>query len=75
MNRIVILATGVLLAACSSPESTRTQAGGPGADKGNHGEVVLMHEGSRPYEGTPRLIPAEPPALDPASQAHRLSRR
>jgi hypothetical protein len=74
MNRIVpaaILAAS--LVACSSPEATRTRGGGAGADKGNRGEAVLMHEGSRPYAGTPLLIPSQGPSLDSARQAHRLS--
>jgi hypothetical protein len=64
----------VVLSACGSPEAERVRGGGPGADIGNRGEVVVMHEGSRPYAGTPRLIPAEPPPLEAARQAHLLSR-
>ena len=75
MNRILIAASLIVLAACTSPESTRTQGGGPGADTGNRRDVVLMHEGSRPYHGTPLLIPADGPALASSSQADRLSRR
>jgi hypothetical protein len=48
----------LLLAACTSPESERTLGGGPGADVGNRGDPVEMHEGSRPYASTPRLIPS-----------------
>jgi len=40
---------------CTSPEATRTRAGGPGADVGNRGEIVSMHDGSDPYWGTPRI--------------------
>lgn len=61
-------------AACTSPESARTQGGGPGADIGNRGEVVLMHEGSRPFADTPRLAPAKGPDLTSALHADRLSR-
>ena len=43
----------VLLAACTSPESRRVRGGGPGADVGNRTPVVHMHEGARPYHGTP----------------------
>lgn len=75
MKHLLFIAALFLVSACTSPESTRTQGGGPGADKGNRGPVVLMHEGARPYEGTPRLIPAEAPPLETASQAHRLSQR
>jgi hypothetical protein len=75
MNRVSIVASLVVLAACTSPESTRMQGGGPGADTGNRRDVVFMHEGSRPYHGAPLLIPADSPALASASQADRLSRR
>jgi len=44
------------LVACTSPEATRQRAGGPGADVGNHGRVEL-HEGARPYAGTPIVMP------------------
>jgi hypothetical protein len=63
------------LAACASPEITRTRGGGPGADVGNRDKFVQMHEGSRPFESTPKLIPAKHPPLDPASQADELSRK
>lgn len=71
MRCIVVL---VLLAGCSSPEGDRVRGGGPGADVGNRGDPVVMHEGSQPYAGTPRLIPAEAPPIEPASQARQLSR-
>jgi hypothetical protein len=58
--------------ACTSPESQRTIGGGPGADKGNRGNPVVMHEGSRPYAGTPRLIPAQAPSIEPSTQARQL---
>lgn len=74
MSRVLVALIATALAACTSPEATRTRGGGPGADKGNRGDVVLMHEGSRPYAGTPRLIPTDPPPLDGARQAHLLSR-
>jgi hypothetical protein len=60
---------------CSSPETTRTRGGGPGADSGNRDKIVRTHEGSRPFEKTPRLIPTKHPPLDPASQADQLSRK
>ena len=69
-----LIALLVLLAGCSSPEAERVRGGGPGADVGNRGNPVVMHEGSKPYEGTPRLIPAEAPPVDPAMQAYQLSR-
>jgi len=65
----------VVLAACSSPEATRTQGGGPGGDTGNQPEFVRMHEGSRPYHETPRLVPVATPALDSASQAREFGQR
>jgi hypothetical protein len=74
MNRPVLALIAALLAACTSPESTRTRGGGPGADTGNRGAVVLMHEGAKPYQNTPRLIPVQSPSLDGAQQAHELSR-
>jgi hypothetical protein len=60
-RRPVGLALGLamVLAACTSPEATRTGAGGPGADTGNHGRVVEMHEGSQPYWSTRRLLSEE----------------
>jgi hypothetical protein len=68
------LVAGVILAACASPEATRLRAGGPGADVGNRGAVVNMHEGSRPYWDTPRVAGIQGPSLEPSSQADRLSR-
>jgi hypothetical protein len=77
VNLAVILLTTFLfcLAGCASPETTRTRGGGPGADGGNRGKVVEMHEGSRPFWKTPQLIPAKHPPLEPAAQADELSRR
>ena len=68
---IAALATG----ACTSPETMRTRGGGPGADLGNRGAVVRMHEGSRPYAGTPKLIGAEHPSLDGARHASEFGRK
>ena len=52
--RRVLLALAMLGAvACSSPEATRSRGGGPGGDVGNHGTVVQIHEGARPFYGTP----------------------
>lgn len=73
MTRLLVLLVVTAAVGCTSPESERTRGGGPGADTGNRREAVLMHEGARPYEGTPRLIAVEPPDLDAANQAHRLS--
>jgi hypothetical protein len=63
------------LAACSSPEATRTRGGGPGGDTGNRPDVVRMHEGSRPYHEIGRMVPGAVPALDPAAQAREYGRR
>jgi hypothetical protein len=52
---VVSLALAGLLAACASPEATRTRAGGSGADVGNRGSVVVMHDGADPYWRTPRM--------------------
>lgn len=68
-------AFALALAACDSPEATRTQGGGPGGDIGNRPEIVRMHEGSRPYHDTPQLVPGETPSLDSASQAREFGRR
>jgi hypothetical protein len=72
-GRFLVLAA-LALAACTSPEAERTRGGGPGADIGNRGNPVVMHEGSQPYAGTPRLIPTEAPSLEGARQARQLSR-
>lgn len=62
----------VALAACSSPEQERVR-GEAGADVGNRGQPVVMHEGSKPYENTPRLIGADASPVDGATQARQLS--
>ena len=73
-GRMVI--TGVLLVlGCTSPEVTRTRGGSPGADVGNRQETVRLHEGARPFENTPKLIPGKHPPLEPANQADEISRR
>jgi hypothetical protein len=72
---LVWLGLGALAAACTSPEATRLQAGGPGADPGNRGSLVEMHEGSQPYWKTPRRLADRIQApSDVARQADRLSR-
>jgi len=73
-NSIIFLAVLSLLAACTSPETTRTRGGGPGADVGNRGKVVRMHEGSDPFAKTPKIIRAQNPSLAGARQADQLSR-
>jgi len=72
---IAMVALVFYVAACASPETTRTRGGGPGADVGNRGKTVQMHEGSRPFEKTPQIISAQHPPLAPASQADQLSRQ
>lgn len=52
---VASLALAGLLAACASPEATRTRAGGPGADVGNRNPVVVIHDGADPYWRTPRI--------------------
>jgi hypothetical protein len=48
-----------MLAACTSPEASRTRGGGPGADIRNVDARIQMHAGSRMYHQTPCLIPDE----------------
>jgi len=72
---IFLTALSCYLVGCASPETTRTRGGGPGADGGNRGKFVEMHEGSQPFWKTPKIIPTKHPPLDPANQAHELSRR
>ena len=72
---IVLIALLLYLGACASPELTRTRGGGPGADPGNRGKIARIHEGARPFENTPKLIPTKHPPLDSANQADQLSRR
>jgi hypothetical protein len=72
---VALIALSLCFAACSSPEVTRTRGGGPGADVGNRTQSVQMHEGSRPFDKTPILIPAKHPPLNPANQADELSRK
>jgi hypothetical protein len=73
-GRMVI--TGVLLVlGCTSPEVTRTRGGGPGADVSNRQEIIRIHEGARPFEKTPKLIPGQHPPLESANQADEISRR
>jgi hypothetical protein len=64
----------LLLGGCTSPEADRARGAGAGADVGNRGNPIVMHEGSAPYAGTPRLIPGEAPPLEGATQARQLSR-
>jgi hypothetical protein len=75
LSVIPIIALLLYLAGCASPELTRTRGGGPGADIGNRDKFVQMHEGAKPFEKTPKIIPTKHPSLDPANQADQLARR
>ena len=75
---LALLAVAGVAVGCTSPEATRVQGGGPGADVGNRGRVVQMHEGSRPFEGTPRLVGPvgmDRERIEPARTMDRLSRQ
>jgi hypothetical protein len=72
---VLLLLAFSALAACDSPEDTRSRGGGPGADVGNRGKVVDMHEGSQPFWKTPQLIASKHPPLESARQADQLSRQ
>jgi hypothetical protein len=65
----------LVVGGCSSPEAARNRGGGPGADLGNRGEIVRMHEGAQPYANTPKVMPAKHPSLESASHADQLSRK
>jgi hypothetical protein len=69
----VVIVVGVT--ACASPEATRQRGGGAGADVGNRGNIVIMHEGSHRYWQTPRRPGISGPSIEPARQAARLSER
>jgi hypothetical protein len=71
----MLLIAFTALAACVSPEATRTRGGGPGADVSNRTKVVEMHEGSQPFWETPQVITTKHAPLEAARQAYELSRR
>ena len=71
---VIFLAAVFALGACTSPETTRSRGGGPGADVGNRTKVLRMHEGADPFAKTPKIIPAQSPPLAGARQADQLSR-
>jgi hypothetical protein len=75
LSLIIFSAALFFLAGCASPETARTRGGGRGADLGNRGKIVQMHEGSKPFEKTPIKISVQHPPLAPASQADQLSRQ
>ena len=70
----VVLLMSMIASGCDSPERTRTRGGGRGADVGNRGPAVRMHEGSQPFWKTP-TVPVEHPPLESAQQARELSRQ
>jgi len=72
---ITLLLIFTAVAACTSPEATRTRGGGPGADVGNRTKTVQMHEGSKPFAKTPQIIPTKHASTSSAAQAHELSRK
>jgi len=73
---LMLLVGCVAVAACTSPEATRTRGGGPGADVGNRRQTVILHEGADPFWKTPDRIPGERhPPLASARQAEQLSDR
>ena len=74
-RRAIFLAALLMLVACTSPETTRTRGGGPGADVGNRTKSVRLHEGADPFAKTPKLIPAQHPSLAGARQADERSRQ
>jgi hypothetical protein len=68
---LLVLVLGGALCACTSPESTRMRAGGPGADPGNRrAGAVQLHAGAQPYWRTPRRLARSVQApIDSARQA------
>lgn len=71
----MVLGLAGLLAGCGSPEATRVRGGGPGADTGNHGSVVQLHDGAEPYWRTPRRLARDLTGdISGAREAERASR-
>ncbi len=60
MARLIGLLAVALSAvvACTSPEAGRARGGGAGADPGNRATVLQLHDGSRPFYGTPLKAPS-----------------
>ena len=76
--KVTTFATLIFLAAfsaCVSPETQRSRGGTAGADVGNRGQVLKMHEGAEPFYKTPQIIGARHAPLESATQAEQLSRR
>jgi hypothetical protein len=72
---VVLLLLAFYLVACASPETARSRGAGPGADVGNRGEVVEMHEGSEPYWRTPHIIEVKGGDTTGAGEHDQRSRR
>jgi hypothetical protein len=72
---VLLMLIAAAAAGCTSPESTRTRGGGPGADRGNRPAAVKMHEGSDPFAKTPVRIGKAHPRLDPARHAKQFDQR
>jgi hypothetical protein len=75
MKLALLTIVAAVVAGCTSPEANRARGGGPGADVGNRSSIVRMHEGSHPFERTPKIIGAKHPPLEPARQASEFDRR
>jgi hypothetical protein len=60
--RRALLLVALVLPACTPPEAERTRGGGPGADVGNRGSEVVLHERRRPEAEVPLLVPGSRPA-------------
>jgi hypothetical protein len=75
MKLALLTIVAAAVAGCTSPEANRSRGGGPGADVGNRRAIVRMHEGSRPFEQTPKIIGAEHPPLASARHASEFSRQ
>jgi hypothetical protein len=69
------LASVLILGGCASPEVKRTRGGGAGADVGNRGSTVEMHEGADPYYGTPQLIDPQYARSNKPNTSERASRQ
>jgi hypothetical protein len=52
-----VVAAGLGMVACRSPEGERVRGGGAGGDVRNRDPIVQMHAGSRMYYETPCLLP------------------
>lgn len=67
--RLAAAGLALLALGCTSPEMGRQRGAGPGADVGNRGATVRTHEGSDPFDRTPRVAPIVGPSLDEARHA------